>query len=200
MGRRDPEVDAYIEEAEPFARPVLRHLREVVHEACPDVEEKMRWSFPTFDHHGILCSMAAFKAHCTFGFWKPDLVMGDHPQDDSAMGQLGRIASVEDLPSRDVLSGWIRKAAELNEAGIKPLRTRRKKEPRPELPVPDDLAAALDADDAARTAFEGFSPSHRREYVEWITEAKREATRRRRIEQAVAWLAEGKPRNWKYTR
>lgn len=197
MAARDPRVDAYIAKSADFARPILAHLREVVHAACPDAEETMKWSFPHFQYRGLLCSMAAFKEHCAFGFWKSSLVLGEEGE-DGAMGQFGRITKLSDLPAKKVLSGYIKKAMELNEAGVKSPTRSKPKAPQPEPAVPDDLAAALKANPAARAAFDQFSPSHRREYIEWITEAKTSATRTRRIETAIQWMDEGKPRNWKY--
>lgn len=201
MGSRDPRIDAYIEKSAPFAHPILRHLREVVHEACPQVEEAMKWSFPHFMHHGMLASMASFKQHCAFGFWKAELVMrnaGEHATE--AMGHFGRITSVDDLPPRDVLIGYIHQAMTLNETGVKAPSRTKSGEKKPALEVPGDLAEALGRNDAARATFDGFSPSHRREYVEWITEARSDATRQKRLAQAVEWMAEGKSRHWKYAR
>ncbi len=197
MPSRDPRIDAYIDESADFAKPILRHLRDVVHEACPDVEEKMKWSFPHFDYKGMMCSMASFKEHCTFGFWKPGLVLGEAAK-EGGMGQFGRITSVKDLPAKKVLVGYVKKAMRLNDEGVKPKRAQRPKTKKPDVDVPQDLTAALKKNAKARATFEGFSPSHRREYVEWIAEAKREETRARRIAQAVEWMAEGKHRNWKY--
>jgi hypothetical protein len=198
MGKRDPRVDAYIEKSADFARPILTHIREVVHAACPDVEEKMKWSFPHFDYKGMMCSMAAFKAHCTLGFWKPELVLGDDAR-EGGMGHFGRLTSVGDLPSRTVLAGYVKKAMALNDAGVKPARAARaKKTVRPEAVVPDDLAAALKKNKKARATFEGFSSSHRREYIEWIAGAKRVETRAKRIATALEWLEEGKHHNWRY--
>jgi hypothetical protein len=197
MPDRDPRVDAYIDRAAPLAQPILRHLRDVVHAACPEVEETIKWGFPHFDYRGMMCSMAAFKAHCAFGFWKPELVLGSAAR-DGAMGQLGPITSLDDLPAPDVLRGYVEKAVALNDEGVPPKRAARARKPVPEPEVPGDLADALREHEAAAKTFAGFSPGHRREYVEWITEAKREATRARRIAQAVEWLTEGKPRNWKY--
>jgi uncharacterized protein YdeI (YjbR/CyaY-like superfamily) len=198
MDSRDPRVDAYIEKAAPFAQPILRHLRDTIHAASPEIEEAMKWSFPHFMHHGILCSMAAFKEHCSFGFWKESLVLGsaDMPRDE-AMGQFGRIQSISDLPPRDTLIAYVRKAMTLNEEGVGVPGKAAGKE-RAELEVPELFRLALERHPEAAAAFEGFSPSHRREYVEWIAEAKREETRDRRIQTALQWLAEGKPRNWKY--
>jgi uncharacterized protein YdeI (YjbR/CyaY-like superfamily) len=158
----------------------------------------MKWSFPHFMHHGILCSMAAFKGHCSFGFWKESPVLGsaDMPRDE-AMGQFGRIQSIADLPPRDTLIAYVRRAMTLNEEGVKVPRKTAGKE-RAELEVPEPFRLALERHPDAAATFEGFSPSHRREYVEWIAEAKREETRDRRIQTALEWLAEGKPRNWKY--
>ncbi|MGD8321785.1 MAG: YdeI/OmpD-associated family protein [Gemmatimonadota bacterium] len=204
MAARDPRIDAYIEKSADFAKPILRHLRAVVHEACPEVEETIKWSFPHFDYMGMMCSMASFKAHCAFTFWKPELVLGDAVK-EGAMGQFGPITSVKDLPPKKVLVGYVRKAVELNEAGVKPRRlaraaAKRKAGRRParDVEAPDALAVALKKNRKAAATFEALSPSHRREYVAWITEAKRESTRDRRVAQAVAWLAEGKRRNWKH--
>jgi uncharacterized protein YdeI (YjbR/CyaY-like superfamily) len=206
MGTRDPRVDAYIERSAEFARPILRHIREVVHAACPEVEEAMKWSSPHFMYRGMLCGMASFKQHCAFGFWKGSLIVGaggdgrdggggDASKD--AMGQFGRLTRVEDLPGDETLTRFVHEAMRLNEEGVKsPARAR--KEPRPELPTPDYLAAALAENAAARGTFERFSPSQHREYVEWLTEAKTDATRQKRLASTLEWLAEGKPRNWKY--
>ena len=195
MGKTDPRVDQYIAKSADFAKPILTHLRKVVHAACPDVEETMKWSAPHFDYKGMMCGMSAFKSHCAFGFWKSSLVL-DGPGSRDAMGHFGRITSVRDLPSDRVLTGYIKKAATLNDAGVKVAR----KPPQPNKPlrVPADFAGALKKKPAARKAFDAFSPSHRREYVEWITEAKTDATRQKRLAPAVEWLAEGKSRNWKY--
>lgn len=200
MPNLDPRIDAYIEKSGDFAKPILRHLREVVHEGCPEVEETMKWSFPHFDYKGMMCSMAAFKEHCTFGFWKPGPILGDAAR-EGGMGQFGRITSVKDLPARKVLIGYVKEARELNDAGVKPKRAPRPKKAKPELPVPEELTAAFAQKKhaKARAAWEGFAPSHRREYLEWIAEAKREETRARRVAQTLEWLAEGKQRNWKYT-
>jgi uncharacterized protein YdeI (YjbR/CyaY-like superfamily) len=199
MGQRDPRVDAYIANAADFARPILTHLRAVVHETCPEVEETMKWSFPHFMYHGILCSMAAFKAHCAFGFWKGRLVLGEAVEED-AMGQFGRITSVRDLPAKRVLAGYVRTAMALNRDGVKAPRASAPATAARSTRLPADFAAALARNRAALDTFDAFSPSHRREYVEWITEAKRDATRERRIEEAIRMLSEGKTRNWKYQR
>jgi uncharacterized protein YdeI (YjbR/CyaY-like superfamily) len=198
MGKRDPRVDAYIARSPDFAKPILEHIRAVVHEACPAVEETTKWSVPHFDYKGMMCGMAAFKAHCTFGFWKGSLVLGGDKKDVDGMGQFGRLEKVSDLPAKKVLVGYIKKAMQLNDEGIKVDRAARPK--KPDLPVPDYMRNALRRNRKAKTTFDGFSPSHRREYIEWITEAKSEATREKRLETALEWLAEGKSRNWKYQR
>jgi uncharacterized protein YdeI (YjbR/CyaY-like superfamily) len=194
MAKTDPRVDAYIDGAAEFAKPILRHLRSVVHQACPDVEETMKWSMPTFTYHGILCGMAAFKQHVSFGFWKHALVMGEGVPRDG-MGSFGKVATVAELPTKSALATYVKKAMQLNADGVKGVRAVRK---RPQLPVPPDLSAALKKNKKAAATFDGFSPSCRREYIEWIVEAKREETRSKRLTQAVEWMAEGKVRNWKY--
>lgn len=200
MGTRDPRVDAYIAKSAEFAPPILARLREVVHGACPEVEETLKWGMPTFMYRGIMCSMAAFKKHAVFGFWKGALILdAAGNRADEAMGQFGRIGRLSELPSKRILTGYVRKAMELNEQGIKS-PTRGRKEPRKPLPVPVDLKTALAKNRVARLTFERFSPSARREYVEWIVDAKRDETRRRRVKSAVASLAAGKPHNWQYTK
>jgi len=194
----DPRVDAYITAAPEFARPILELARASVHEACPQVEETMKWSMPTFMHAGgILCGMAAFKQHATFGFWKHGLVMGEGGE-RTGMGSFGKMTSVRDLPPKKELVALVRKAMALNEDGVKAPQPRTRATPRPPAEVPADLGDALRANAAARDTFERFPPSHRREYIEWLEEAKREETRRKRLAQAIEWLAEGKQRNWKY--
>lgn len=195
MGQRDPRVDDYIARAQPFAQPILSHLRDAVHAACPAVEETIKWRSPHFLHHGMLCSMAAFKQHCVFGFWKGRLVV-DHEGEHDAMGSFGRLEKVSDLPSKKTLAGYVRKAMALNESGAKVVRPL--KHPKPPIEVPAELVAAFKRNAKARAAFERFSPSHRREYVEWITEAKRPETRAKRVASTLEWLNQGKTRNWKY--
>jgi uncharacterized protein YdeI (YjbR/CyaY-like superfamily) len=190
MGRRDERVDTYLaEKTNEITRPILERLREWVHEGCPEVEETIKWSSPAFEHQGLLGVMAGFKAHAAFGFWKgklfddPDGVL--QPEGFGGSGTL-KLESVDDLPEKEVFLGFVRQAVDLNERGVAvPTAGRGKK--REEIVVPDDLRAALDAHPAARETFEGFSYSHRKEYVEWITEAKRDATRAKRIAQAV-WI------------
>lgn len=193
---RDPRIDAYIARQADFARPILEHLRAAVHAACPECEETLKWSAPAFLYKGEqLAMMAGFKAHATFGFWKGSLVTGDDDKQRSAMGQFGRLTSVDDLPDDEALRGLIRKAMQLTDEGVKAVRTKHLKPP---IPVPDDLRAALGAQPKAAATFDSFPPGARRDYLEWITEAKRAETREKRIAQAVEWLAEGKKRHWKY--
>jgi uncharacterized protein YdeI (YjbR/CyaY-like superfamily) len=196
MPKLDPRVDAYIECSAAFAQPILKHLRAIVHAACPDVEETIKWRMPVFTYQGMLCSMAAFKQHAAFGFWKGVLVIAEG-ENDTAMGQFGRITQVGDLPAKKVLAGYVKRAMQLNLDGVKAPRSK------PEVTraapeVPEDFAAALKKQRKARDAFDAFSPSHQREYIEWICEAKRAETRQRRLDQSIEWLAEGKVRNWKY--
>jgi uncharacterized protein YdeI (YjbR/CyaY-like superfamily) len=195
--KRDPRVDAYIEQAEPFARPILRHIRHVVHEAAPEIEEAIKWGFPNFVRQGIVCHMASHKAHCSFGFWKAELLVPDADRREEAMGQFGRITSVDQLPPRDELIRLVREGVRLNETGVKaPARARK----RAALAEPEPFRRALDGSPEARAAFDAMPPSQRREYIEWVAEAKREDTRDRRIATALEWIAEGKPRNWKYVK
>ena len=174
-----------------------RYLRAVVHEACPSVQETIKWSAPHFDYHGIMCSMAAFKEHCAFGFWKASLVLDDKSgKAQEAMGHFGRITSVSDLPSRKTLIRYVEKAMALNEQDVQPKRP--PKRPKKPIAAPAYFLAALKKNKKALATYEALPPSHKREYVEWVTEAKREATRERRLASAVEWMAEGKGRNWKY--
>jgi uncharacterized protein YdeI (YjbR/CyaY-like superfamily) len=196
MGTKDKRIDAYIAKSADFAKPILTHIRAVVHEACPDVEESIKWSTPSFMYHGSpLGMMAAFKEHCALRFWNEKLVTGETANAGSG-GVFGHVTKVSDLPSKKVLAGYVKKAVALKEQGVK--APQRPKTPKKELAVPDDLTAALEKNKKASAAFESFSPSHRREYVEWITEAKSDETRARRMAQAIEWMSEGKSRHWKY--
>ena len=186
MGTRDPRVDAYIAKAPKFAQPILTTLRATVHAAVPDVEEGIKWGAPHFGYKGMLCGMAAFKQYAAMMFWKEKLVFGTHVKEHNHA--LGRLTTLSDLPPKSVLAGYIKKAAALNDAGVKVERVRR--EPTP-VRVPADLSSALRKNAKAQTAFKEFSPSHRREYVEWITGAKTDETRTRRLTQAIEWIGEG---------
>jgi uncharacterized protein YdeI (YjbR/CyaY-like superfamily) len=197
MGRRDPRIDAYIAKQKEFAKPILMRLRDVVHTACPDVEETIKWSSPFFDYKGQpMCGMAAFKEHAAFHFWKGSLIDGLDSEGRGSIGSVGRLTSVKDLPNKKQLTAYIKAAMKLNDEGIVVPKT--KTAPKTEAKVPPELATALAQNRKAQTAFEKFPPSHRREYVEWITEAKRDETKAKRVARAVEWIAEGKSRNWKY--
>jgi len=202
MGRKDPRVDAYIAKSAAFAKPILRHIRSVVHQGCPEAVEEMKWSFPHFRYKGMFRGMAAFKAHCTLGFWKHALlaerVKAMPRLGAEAMGQFGSLKSVKDLPSKAVLLGIVKQAAILNDLGVKPAP--RKVTPTKDrvLQVPDYFMKALRRNKKALATFEGASYSFRKEYVAWVVEAKAEATRQRRLDTAVEWMAEGKSRNWRY--
>ena len=200
---RDKRIDIYITKAQPFAGPILEHLRDLVHKACPEAEENIKWGMPSFEHKGLMCSMAAFKKHCAFIFNKgkllndPDGYLGDRANEGGeAMGQLGRITSIEDLPPDKVMFDFVKQAKNLNEEGAKTPKAKPKE--KKELVVPDYLMAALKSRPKTNKAFEGFSPSQKREYVEWLEEAKTEPTREKRLATALEWISEGKPRNWKY--
>lgn len=200
MEHTDKRIDAYIAKAAPFAQPILEHLRALVHKAVPQATETVKWGMPFFEHEGPLCNMAAFKQHCAFGFWKASLLKDTHgllqQMEKSAMGHLGQIRGLEDLPADKVLVAYLKEAAALNEQGVKaPAKAAKAKE---ELEVPDYLRKALAKNKAAAKTFEAFSYSNKKEYLEWLTEAKTEETRIKRLDTAIEWMAEGKPRNWKY--
>jgi uncharacterized protein YdeI (YjbR/CyaY-like superfamily) len=197
MPNKDPRVDAYIAKSADFAKPILKHFRKLVHEAAPQIVETIKWSMPSFVQQGIVCGMAAFKNHCVVHFWKGDLMFdGDSNKREEAMGDFGRITSLDHLPADRTMIGYIQKAVKLNEEGVK--KPPRKKEPQRELTVPPDLRSALTNNKRAKENFDRFSYSHRKEYIEWITGAKREETRARRLTSAVEWLTQGKPQNWRY--
>jgi uncharacterized protein YdeI (YjbR/CyaY-like superfamily) len=190
--------DEYIAKAAPFAQPILKQIRAAFHKAHPDIEETMKWSMPHFEYNGILANMAGFKEHCSFGFWKGTLmktIKGFEQVRDTAMSY-GKFTTVGDLPPDKTLIKMIREAVELNEKGVKVKRDPPK--PKGKLVVPDYLTKALNKNKAAKKTFEDFSPSNQREYVNWLTDAKTEATRESRLKQAIEWMAEGKPRMWKY--
>jgi uncharacterized protein YdeI (YjbR/CyaY-like superfamily) len=201
MGARDKRVDAYIARAAEFARPVLVHIRDVVHEACPEVEEEIKWGCPYFSFKGPMCNMAAFKSHCAMGFVKARLLpdprgIFEKGGMKTAWGQLGRITRLADLPADAILLEYVKRAAALNEAGIKrPRRAAREAGP---LRIPTFFNAALKKRPEAWKTFSSFSASQKRDYIEWLTEARTEETTQRRLDKAVEWIAEGKTRNWKY--
>ena len=196
MPAKDKRVDAYIAKSADFAKPILNHLRSLVHQACPQAEETIKWNMPFFTHQGNLCHFAAFKSHCAFGFWKSALVIGPDKNaampgtDNDAMGNFGRITLLADLPPEEVLAGYVKKAAALNEAGVKVPDTRRKSTGQ-ELVVPEYFTEALRKNKKALAKFEAYSNSHKREFVKWVSEAKREETRTKRLTQTIARLAQG---------
>lgn len=195
----DPRVDDYIRRAAPFAQPILTRIRKVVHAACPDAVETIKWQHPQFEYKGPMMGMAAFKNYCVLGFWKAKLLIEQGlplPDGGNPMGYNDRLTSVGDLPGDRDLTRIIKAAMALNDAGIKVPRP--KAAPKPPVRPPAYFMAALKKSRKALAAWEAFSPSHKREYVEWITEAKTDATRDRRLTQAIEWIGEGKARNWKY--
>lgn len=206
MATKDPRIDAYIAKSAPFAQPVLKKLRSLVHKGCPGVVENIKWGMPAFEYKGPFCGMAAFKNHCVFGFWKAALLFSNDTKSsksEKAMswGAPGRdpipacINGVKDLPSDAKILALIKKAKKLNDDGVKVPRVTKKRKP---LPMPADFAAALKRSKTAAANFEAFSPSCKREYIEWITEAKTDDTRDRRMATALEWIADGKSRHWKY--
>jgi uncharacterized protein YdeI (YjbR/CyaY-like superfamily) len=200
MGMKDERVDLYIQKAEEFAKPILIHLRSLVHQTLPEVQETIKWSFPHFEQKGIICSMAAFKNHCAFGFTKGAMLSDPYgilsKIGETAMGQLGKINSLKDLPENHILTEYILEAALLNIKGIKAsLKTNKT-----DLLIPDYIVSALAENPKAKEVFNKFSYSHKKEYVSWIIEAKTEATREKRISTMLEWLEEGKSKNWKYER
>lgn len=201
MGKQDSRVDGYILKSAEFAKPILSHLRKLVHEACPDVVETIKWGMPFFDYKGPLCNMASFKQHCSFGFWKSAL-MKDAPQlkdnNEQAMGHLGKITSVNDLPPNKKITAWIKEARKLNDDEVK--LPERKNYTKREIEMPAEFQQALNKNKKASATFNNFSPSHKYEYLEWITEAKTEDTKNKRIATTIELLDEGKSRHWKYAK
>jgi uncharacterized protein YdeI (YjbR/CyaY-like superfamily) len=202
MKKTDKRIDAYIAKSQSFAQPILEHIRNLVHTACPDVEETIKWGFPHFDYRGeMMCSMASFKQHCSFGFWKASLMKDKNlilnARAETAMGHVGKITLLDDLPSDKTMIAYIKEAAQLNADGIKIKKTPVLKE-RKELNIPDYFLSAIKKNKKAFAVFDGFSYSNKKEYVEWITDAKTEKTRILRLKTAVEWISQGKVRNWKY--
>jgi len=201
MAQKDKRIDTYIVKAQPFAWPILEHLRDLVHKACPDVEETIKWGMPHFDYKGeMMCSMASFKQHCAFGFWKASLMkdkkLTENARGETSMGHLGRITSLKDLPPDATLVRYIKAAMRLNDEGVKV--EKRKPLAEKDIEAPDYFLKELKKNKAALKTFEVFSPSSKKEYIMWITDAKTEATRKSRMTTAIEWMAEGKQRNWKY--
>lgn len=201
MSNKDSRIELYISKSAEFAKPILIYIRKLVHRACPDVQETIKWGFPYFDYKGPMCGMAAFKKHCSFGFWKAalmkDKTLMANAKSESAMGHYGKITSLKDLPSNKKMIANIKEAMKLNEDGVK-LPARKSLSNKTKMEPPEYILKALKKNKKALTTFENFSPSHQREYVEWITEAKTDETINRRLETTIEWLTEGKSRNWKY--
>ena len=202
MGK-DKRVDAYIDKAQPFAKPILKKLRELIHKGNPDVEETIKWGMPFFDYKGPFCNFASFKEHATFGFWKYKLIKDPNgylqnisSKGGDAMGNLGRITSLKDLPPDKVIIDFIKQAKKINDEGIK--LTLKPKKPKGELVIPDYFINSLKKNKKAFDTFNNFSYSHKKEYVEWISDAKTDETRNKRIETAIEWMSVGKSRNWEY--
>jgi uncharacterized protein YdeI (YjbR/CyaY-like superfamily) len=202
MGKKDKRIDAYIAKSAEFAKPVMNHFRELIHKACPEVEETIKWGMPSFDYKGPYCGFAAFKQHATFGFWKASLMKDSKvllsSETKGSMGHLGRITSMKDLPKDKIMVSWLKDAMKLNEDGVKFQRALKPKHERKEYVMPGSFKKALAKNKKAAKVYDSFSPSHKREYLEWICEAKTEETRDKRIAAALEWLTEGKSRNWKY--
>jgi len=199
----NPAVDKYIANAEDFTKPILEHLRKIIHDTCPQVEEVIKWGIPHFDYKGdMMCILAAYKKHCSFSLYKAALMKDPKIVESVAAGQkmgyMDKVKALTDLPAIKVLVAYIKEAMALNENGIK------KAKPKPEAPkvieMPDYLSEALKANPKAKEVFESKSPSFRKEYIVWITDAKTEATRQKRIEQSLEWIAEGKGRFWQYSK
>jgi len=201
MGQRDERVDAYIAKSPDYAKPILIHIREFVHRVAPEVNEMIKWGFPFFDYKGPVCHMAAFKKHCAFGFWKVRLL--NDPEgylkldtEEASAGSVGPILGITDLPPENVLAEFIHQAIAINEQGVKV--EKKPAAPKAELSIPPDFENLLKSNTTAYFHFDKFSPSKKREYLEWFADAKSEATRQKRIEQALEWISEGKSRHWKY--
>jgi uncharacterized protein YdeI (YjbR/CyaY-like superfamily) len=195
MPTLDPRVDAYIDNAPEFSKPILVELRKRVHAACPDVKETIKWRMPSFEHHGLLAGMAAFKAHMTFGFWK-DALLRKEKDHAETVERAGCMKAFADLPAKAPFAKALKRAMQLNEEGVATPRAKAK--PKKPIPMPPEFARALAANKKAKAVFDDFAPSCKREYLEWIADAKKDDTRARRIEQAIDWIGDGKKRHWKY--
>lgn len=203
MSVYDPRVDAYIEKSAAFAQPILNHLRDLIHTHCPDVVETIKWGFPHFEYNKrAQFYIAAFKQHCAFGFWLASIMADPHGilqiEERTSMGALGKIESIKDLPSDKIMKDYIKQSMKLTDEGVKKVAKPSAKEKATEIEVPDYFMAELKKNKKALAVFEKFAPSHRKEYLEWITSAKREETRNKRIVEAIEWMVEGKSRHWKY--
>ena len=199
----DPRIDAYIAKAQPFAQPILKKLREIIHKACPDVTETIKWGMPSFEYMGPMCGVASFKQHCSFGFWKASLLNDPEgylqersAQGGEGMGHLGRITTLKDIPPSKILIDFIKQSMKLNESGIKVIKT--KSTTKKPTPIPPAMKSMLEKNKKVNTNFNNFSPSQQREYIDWIADAKTDVTREKRLADAKKWIGENKIRNWKY--
>jgi uncharacterized protein YdeI (YjbR/CyaY-like superfamily) len=194
--KRDPRITAYIAKSQDFAKPILTELRARIHAAIPEIEEDIKWGFPSFMYKGkIFFGMSAFKAHAGAGFWHP--LMRPSDKSPEGIGEFGKLTSVAELPSRTEFARLAKQAKQLTDDGVKgPQRPR--PDPNRKVGVPKDLAAGLAKNAKARATFEKFPYSKKNEYVTWINEAKREETRDNRVKTTLAQLAEGKSLMWKY--
>ena len=203
MEERDKRIDSYIAKSADFAKPILNHLRHLVHQGCPDAKETIKWGFPHFEYKGLLCSMASFKHHCAFGFWKASLMSDSRKllsrMGNTAMGNFGQLKSLNDLPSDKTILNYIKEAARLNREGSR-VPSKRKSVEKKFLKVPGYFKKTLLKNNKALQTFESFSYSNKKDYVEWVAEAKTEETRNKRLDTSIEWLSEGKVRNWKYLR
>lgn len=199
--KKDRRIDDYISKSEEFAKPILRYIRDIVHKACPEVTETMKWGMPHFDYKGMMCGIASFKQHCTFGFWKASLMKDKYKVfvkgENSGMGNFGKVKDIQDLPSAKIIIEYIKEAMKLNDDNVA-VSKELKENVRKELVIPEYFLKVLKKNEVALKTFMDFSYSHKKEYLEWITEAKKEETREKRIYAAIKWLSEGKGRNWKY--
>jgi len=198
----DERIDAYIEKAAPFAKPILEHVRKLVHDASPLITETVKWGMPFFEHKGPVCMMAAFKQHCAFGFWKASRLDDPNhllnPGEDAAAGSFGRVYTLSDLPGDEALTDFVLQAMKINEAEKKAPPVKKAPAEKKELVIPDYFTSLLNEHPQAKETFEKFSYSHKKEYVEWIVDAKTDATREKRLAQAMEMMTEGKSRMWKY--
>ncbi|MEO8514631.1 MAG: YdeI/OmpD-associated family protein [Ignavibacteria bacterium] len=202
MVTKDKRIDAYITKSADYAKPILEHLRKLIHKTCPEVTETIKWGMPAFDYNGPFVGVAAFKKHAVLGFWKAAIMKDSKvltgKDTKGSMGNLGRLESIKDLPKDAVLVKWMKEAMKLNDDGVKFVRAEKPKHERKEYTMPDYFQKVLNKNKKAKAVYDNIAPSHKKEYLEWISEAKTEETRNKRMETAVEWLTEGKSRHWKY--
>lgn len=203
MSATDPRIDAYIAKSATFAQPILTYLRQVIRETCPDAEETIKWGMPSFEYKGLMVGFASFKQHCALNFWKGNIIPDPHgllsTVGGTGMGSLGKITSLEDLPSREILVYYLQEAMRLNEEGVQVPKDKTKAAKKAS-ETPAELIEALKKNPAAQLTYDNFPPGQKRDYDEWIAEAKTDATRQKRLADAIEWMSEGKIRNWKYVK